>query len=753
MRILHLSNLHATESDAGLDELWSGPRALLPALTPRGARGPFDAVVVSGDLAQRAEPWEYDELLDFAERSLLPLVPGGDRARVVFVPGNHDVHWGDAADASAPALDPARFKSVQSFLDRFYAGAVPAGHRRLALTDGDESARWSAHLFRDEGVAFYGFSTVDRCDRGRAAASLSRAAVSRAAAHAAEHARGLTRVAVWHHGLQGDPSRADGLSAVDLAELEDAGFRVGLHGHAHGAAAAVTARLFGDRFVVVATGSLGAPSRDRPDAVGRQLTVVRVLPGLVRAQAYVRKHVGVFVADGPERRHLLGAEAPRAVGHVALHRRQVAVDALGVATVTVTMDELDAAGDVALLELTAPFGNALHDAHAQTTPGRWEVSRADRPDGAARFTLDARGRHAAALRWQARVASAVALHRAELAMMPREGAAGPDGVDRDAEESHAVEVALATDRLELEVAYATGAKVFAAGTARAAVERRRDDGADAWWEPAPEEAARARVTVEGERARLAVESPRVGHRYALVWRVPEDPTLQQRPEAADLSRLVVAQCRREFDGADGASARLSRALEESLEEALGVALPAEVARIGFLWHPDERRLFAAYGRMRRAGWGARFALGHGVAGHALRFAAAAAWHQRAPGAASLFYRPSGEMRRIERNEHPYEWLLAVPIWTGAGTIGVVSLAGAESTSEGAYLLGELARRRAASPEVRESAERLEQVLEQGVSLAFWRTLAALDEERALRLPRPLREAVDQVLGELQRGGA
>jgi len=753
MRILHLSNVHATDADASLDELWKAPRALLATLTPRGARSPFDAVVVSGDLAQRAEPWEYDELLDFAERTLLPLVPGGDRSRVVFVPGNHDVNGSDA-DAATPT-HPGRVKNVQSFLDRFYSGAASPKLRRLELTHADEAERWSAHIVPEHGVAFYGFSTVDRSEASGGAASLSRAAVSRAAEHAAEHARGMTRVAVWHHGLQGEPSRLDGLTANDLVDLQDAGFRVGLHGHAHATAAAVTQRLFGDRFVVVAAGSLGAPSKDRPEAVGRQLTVVQLLPGQVRVQGYTRKHVGVFAADGPERRHLTADVPVRAVGRVALHRRHLAIDALGVATVTTVMDDLATDGPVTLLELRPPFGNVLHEPHAQTSRGRWDVARDDLPDGAARFSLTARERHAAGLRWQCRCASAFALHRAELAMMPREGASGPESVDRTAEEFHALEVELPTDHLELEVEYATGSKVLVPGSVRVVVERRRDDGSGAWWErvTTEETGARASVTVEGRRARLAVEAPRVGHRYALVWGVAEDLTLQQRPEAADVARFVVEACRREFDGVDGVSARLSRALEESLTEVFGAAVPEGVARIGFLWHPDERRVFAAYGRMRRAGWGARFALGHGVAGHALRFASGAAWHQRAQRVASLFYRPSGEMRRLERNEHPYEWLVAVPIWTGAGTIGVVSFGGSESSSEVGYLLGDLARRRAESLDVRDAAERLEQVLEQGVSLAFWRTLATLDDDRTLRLPKPLREAVDVILGELQRTGA
>src|SRR5690242_2364855 len=96
MYILHLSDLHVTEPGQSLDDVWMHPAQALTTLHPN----PFDFVVVSGDLTQRASPAEYDELLAFAETRLIPLVQNKDRARIVFVPGNHDVDW--AADIGEP---------------------------------------------------------------------------------------------------------------------------------------------------------------------------------------------------------------------------------------------------------------------------------------------------------------------------------------------------------------------------------------------------------------------------------------------------------------------------------------------------------------------------------------------------------------------------------------------------------------------------------------------------------------------------
>jgi len=63
MYILHLSDLHVTEPGQTLDDVWMHPAQALSTIHST----PFDYIVVSGDLTQRATVAEYDELGAFAE--------------------------------------------------------------------------------------------------------------------------------------------------------------------------------------------------------------------------------------------------------------------------------------------------------------------------------------------------------------------------------------------------------------------------------------------------------------------------------------------------------------------------------------------------------------------------------------------------------------------------------------------------------------------------------------------------------------
>src|SRR5687768_5620630 len=86
MRVLHLSDLHLTPPFRSLEEAWHGPAAVLKT-------GTFDFIVVSGDLSLRAEKGEYDRLLSFLQKDLITYLIHKDPARIVLVPGNHDVDW------------------------------------------------------------------------------------------------------------------------------------------------------------------------------------------------------------------------------------------------------------------------------------------------------------------------------------------------------------------------------------------------------------------------------------------------------------------------------------------------------------------------------------------------------------------------------------------------------------------------------------------------------------------------------------
>jgi predicted phosphodiesterase len=338
MEILHLSDLHVTEADQTYQTCWGHAAS---ALVDRK----FDFIIVSGDLTQRAAAAEYTQLEQFVVQSLLPRLKVKDRARVVLVPGNHDVQWLDGKDdivepfrlasISTPSdvdslktsletlkwtpnesdlrlsvgayghmeilkLKPvgeyvARFKNVHESLGRFYGSVLRDGndHRPFDLLDPTGSGDWSAHIFREEGVAFFGFSSCSRNDKYWHGAHIKQTTIDEARRYAETRANNLLRVAVWHHGLSSDLGRPDHLTLKDIAGLSDAGFQVGFHGHIHDATFDVM-KLLNEQLALVSTGSLGAGKKEREDTVGRQFTVASLFPTRLSVEVFESNKDGQY---------------------------------------------------------------------------------------------------------------------------------------------------------------------------------------------------------------------------------------------------------------------------------------------------------------------------------------------------------------------------------------------------------------------------------------------------------------------------
>ncbi len=219
MRILHLSDLHLTGDIKSLETAWHSPSAALKSGDPDPVI--FDAIIVSGDLSQEAGAEEYVHLREFVDGTLLDLVRDRQRRRIVFVPGNHDVQWGATVSKKAPLskvrkdlkqqdvsrivrdkrVQPGssdwrhritsggdlefrkvdrdrygrRFDNVQHFLEGFYQKELrDEPHRMFALNHPDEAEHWSAHVFEEERIAIYGFSSCQNNDRDWTGARLAR---------------------------------------------------------------------------------------------------------------------------------------------------------------------------------------------------------------------------------------------------------------------------------------------------------------------------------------------------------------------------------------------------------------------------------------------------------------------------------------------------------------------------------------------------------------------------------------------------
>ena len=797
MKILHVSDLHITAPDETLESVWNGPSSVLD-------EGTFDFVIVSGDLAQRASEPEYARLLEFARTRLLKLLTpqhNRERARVIFVPGNHDVDWeapiGDevpladyvksegvrdprrfltelqrapdragarhviAADGSnrIVRIDPERYRqrfhNLQThLLTPFYEHGMAGPSRPFDLTSPDDADHWSAHVFADEGVAFYGFNSCHRNDRHWHGATISRLAIIRAAEHARTHARKLLRVAVWHHGITGEPGRPDHLTLLDIGELHNAGFRIGFHGHTHEAAGEILDRFFGDRFVVVSTGSIGARSEERPDAVGRQFSIVKLFPGQANVEVWERRNVGVFRRAGEPRFYLLpqgDGRRPR-ISRAGAHRREIHVHSTGIADVRVQIDDLTVEGGLTLAVIPKHAGMVWAPNDAETHRGLWRVVRDDRPDGTVRYALAANEAFTESLTWSYSISNAHLLAAEELRFVTRDERMRPGDVHLDEEEYRSHEVHIPTDRLTISITYDPSLPGIDPQSVRPIVDHRRTEGGNEWWESVPRDAFRSlfRVTAqESHRVVCEVDAPLLDHRYTVAYRLRPRVSSAHDREAEFIARAVLERTRSERTGAHGLSELLSRTLDEGIASVFPDSELTALSVVGFVWHPEERHLLAAYGRLNNSHWGTRFSFGAGVAGHAFRFASTATWHQRRRAKSSLIYRPSVEGQHIYGTEHPHQWIVCVPILALSGeAIGVVSFGSREANSDVEFTLASYAEHPS------DARSQLEQNLRFAVNYAFWEALAPPKnpDERApeLLLPSALGEYAQRMVAWLDR---
>lgn len=330
--ILHISDLHRS-SEEPVDN-----NSLLAALladcdryigeTPRVP--PPDAIVVSGDLVQGARiglpNWQQSMqdqyrvaggfLTDLCKRFL-----GGDKGRMVLIPGNHDVCWNTSYGAMerVPTADyPNDLYSVLVEPDSVYRWSW----REKALYRIADMNAYERRMdyYWDFAESFYkdvsllipinrarGFQLFALCDRRIVVAAfdsiigndcfgysgaIPRGAVGRCAMHLRDAGRFYDlRMAVWHHSIQGPPIRADYMDVSQVQEMIGHGFQLGLHGHQH-IAATQTQLVHLDisrSMAVVSAGSLCAGAKELPRGTNRQYNLIVIDDNFLHARVHVRE--------------------------------------------------------------------------------------------------------------------------------------------------------------------------------------------------------------------------------------------------------------------------------------------------------------------------------------------------------------------------------------------------------------------------------------------------------------------------------
>jgi hypothetical protein len=726
VKILHLSDLHVTHDGRELNQLWGRAR---PAVA--GQR--FDFVVISGDLTQRAGPTEYAKLKRFLEAEIEPLVVGDKvavKSRVVITPGNHDVDWtaevfdtlalanakselsqqwfadgqlrpetqpyrvkiGAFGHASAFELRAdryhERFTAVQAFLSDYYGGQLSYPHRPFALTDsrGTGTGDWQAHVFPELHVALLGFSSCYRNDRYWHGAQIHEDAITEARDHIdrIDHSRSFLRIGVWHHGLESHRSRPDRLTFENLTALATSGIKVGFHGHVHKSHAQLH-RFITDDFALVSTGTLGAASAERPDAVANQFSIVDLHRNRLRVEVYESEGLGAYSARDDRRRFMyfdLDVERPldisKPIRSWASHvTRRVTLDPEnGIAKIDVEIDDLDLSEPIVLARAgaaycTAPSTTAMID--GQRLPvGRRQVGDfiEFRSDGWA-------PRHYRRLTWSYRVANAFALTRAELGLLTKREDY-PHLVDGSGVWSHRVQFDY--DRLTLELALdAPDGDYFAASAGVPQITpivERRINGGPLLWERLGSEESRARtVLASSRRCSVSWPSPMANARYGMTFPLASagEPL---PPRFAVATAKLVQLCRATRTQGEGLRTALSTYLDASLKSSLEMSAEQEsfgehAVAVGNLWSAREQLLRPCFGFFPPDGWITQFEAGRGIAGHAFRFARPAAWHRSIAGEFDVIRVPTMVGTR------DYEWILCLPILTSpdGAAIGVFGFAG------------------------------------------------------------------------------
>lgn len=276
LSVLHISDLHRDAANP------IGNQVLLDSLERDRDRytsmedpriEPPTLIIVSGDIVQGVKHGtpdaegtlrqQYDEALAFLNH-LTGRFVGGDKRRVIIVPGNHDVS-DDKFRQSLAAIDMAagtkkalvselfkpdsplrwsweefalyeiadaeiyrqRLAAFGEFYSEFYEG------KRSYSTD--PSNQIDVFDFPDLGIAVAGFCSCHNNDLFNRQGAIHPDCI----AEAGKQLRHISlsheplRIAVWHHNTEGPPIEVDYMDPDIVQNLIDSGFSLGFHGHQH----------------------------------------------------------------------------------------------------------------------------------------------------------------------------------------------------------------------------------------------------------------------------------------------------------------------------------------------------------------------------------------------------------------------------------------------------------------------------------------------------------------------------------------
>jgi predicted phosphodiesterase len=782
MRIMHITDLHIS--------LKTRPKAVQRLqLLPRDFQG-VDYVVVSGDLADHGMRSEYTEVSTFIKDHLIKFVRKPDPARIIVVPGNHDIDWdckiGDDVELTASEddakeyrralaalgvppednefryvqaqgsltnvikLDPSRYQKRFGNFFMFQQSLYKKreGHQPFPLDDSKAENHWSAHVFKDDHVVFYGLSTCHATDKHHTGACLSPDAINQVRDHAQTVGKDLLKIGVWHHGFTTARGHRDYLTFGDLSSLRSIGLDVGFHGHTHQDQIAESWQVVREYFPVFGTGSFSAEPSERPGGVRNQALLVDIDDAAFRWRLFdYLEDKARWVTDReqhwPRRPPERPRDAPRSspCSYIEKHRRTVLLDSDGIAKVDVLLTDVKMAAPIPLACPLNGFNQiwGMEEAKAKVNDAEVrgpEVRLVDMDDGNRRFVATPDGTEAySSLSWHYLMSNRFALDRVDAEC----GGAQYQRrlhLERD-EDAYVYCVETPTNELTIDLVLPDNNALISAVRPIAQEPRRPSPPIPIWTDSLGELARMTTVgpkSGSGNKVSLVVSNPKVGYRYGFKYKLRADrPSLSH--DAIGFLETTLKSCRDERGNtlADD----LAKAMDAVIESVLNIKEGQAPAWVAHLWSDELSKLMTAFGRFAPSYWGSVFDYGAGIAGHAFRMRRAAVYKRLAQGAqvrplpsTNLLYQPSAIPTKS------YDWLVEVPILIAERepAVGVLGMAGSDADAprtEGERIVSDLANKLMRNPASTFATERLATLCE-NVSEVFWETMTALGYDFAKR---------------------
>jgi 3',5'-cyclic AMP phosphodiesterase CpdA len=323
MHILHLSDLHFGNLDNA--QLWY--TQLAADLRHELKCTHLDAVILSGDIANKSTPEEYDAAKLFLDKLITAFQPTSDQ--LVIVPGNHDLNWGLAkqayilmdrqdyqgelqegcyipvGDDVIRARDENNYKQRFANFSKFYQDikgeSYPLEYEQQGIL----------HHLPEHNLLILGLNSAWQLDHYyKSRASIHSIALSNALekidTHYTTYEKCL-KIAVWHHPLDSAfPDRI--IDQGFMEQLAVAGFRLFLHGHIHKAETSLfryDLSTNGRKLDRICAGTFGAPTKELVTAYPWQYNLLKFEGN--KLTVHTRRREELNGAWKPDARWLMGA--------------------------------------------------------------------------------------------------------------------------------------------------------------------------------------------------------------------------------------------------------------------------------------------------------------------------------------------------------------------------------------------------------------------------------------------------------------